>query len=133
MKIWNGYGSEHSMNLVMVGHFKSIKDAETAKELIENLQNGLSDKIDVNYRNPLTRFPDEVMELLKEQEFFQLQPSELEQFLYDNSVNIENDKLIFKTDESDVSAFLKILLHKEAKVQIYSAHDYPDEKYGRGK
>ena len=28
MKIWNGYGSEHSMNLVMIGRFKTVGEAE---------------------------------------------------------------------------------------------------------
>ncbi len=133
MKVWNGYGSEHSMNLVMVGQFKSIESAEKAKELIDNLKDGLYDKIDVDVENRLTRFPDEVMELLKGLDFYDLRPSELEQFLYDNSVEIEGDKIIFKTEESDVSAFLKILVHKGAKVQVYTAHEYPDEEYGRGK
>jgi len=133
MKVWNGYGSEHSMNLVMVGQFKSIESAEKAKELIDNLKDGLYDKIDVDVENRLTRFPDEVMELLRGLDFYDLRPSELEQFLYDNSVEIEGDKIIFKTEESDVSAFLKILVHKGAKVQVYTAHEYPDEEYGRGK
>lgn len=133
MKVWNGYGSEHSMNLVMVGQFKSIESAEKAKELIDNLKDGLYDKIDVDVENRLTRFPDEVMELLRGLDFYDLRPSELGQFLYDNSVEIEGDKIIFKTEESDVSAFLKILVHKGAKVQVYTAHEYPDEEYGRGK
>jgi len=133
MKVWNGYWSEHSMNLVMVGQFKSIESAEKAKELIDNLKDGLYDKIDVDVENRLTRFPDEVMELLRGLNFYDLRPSELEQFLYDNSVEIEGDKIIFKTEESDVSAFLKILVHKGAKVQVYTAHEYPDEEYGRGK
>lgn len=133
MKVWNGYGSEHSMNLVMVGQFKSIESAEKAKELIDNLKDGLYDKIDVDVENRLTRFPDDVMDLLRGLDFYDLRPSELEQFLYDNSIEIEDDKIIFKTDESDVSAFLKILVHKGAKVQVYSAHDHPDEEYGRGK
>ena len=28
MKLWYGYGSEHSNNLVMIGQFKSVEDAE---------------------------------------------------------------------------------------------------------
>ncbi|MCC6597649.1 MAG: hypothetical protein IT559_02535 [Alphaproteobacteria bacterium] len=133
MKIWNGYGSEHSMNLVMVGQFKSIESAEKAKELIDNLKDGLSDIIDVDIENPYTRYPEEAKELLRALNFVELRPSELEQFLYDNSVEIEGDKIIFKTEESDVSAFLKILVHKGAKVQVYTAHEYPYEEYGRGK
>lgn len=41
--------------------------------------------------------------------------------------------MILTTDESEVSAFLKVMIQKEAKVEVYSAHDYPDTEYGRGK
>ena len=41
MKIWQGYGSDHSMNLVMIGHFKNPKDAEETQKLIEQLSEGL--------------------------------------------------------------------------------------------
>ena len=37
MKIWYSYGSEHSMNLVMIGSFKQVADAEEAKRLIDEL------------------------------------------------------------------------------------------------
>ena len=47
MKIWHGYGSEHSMNLVMIGHFKSSEDAEKTQKLIDQLSEGLRDKIEI--------------------------------------------------------------------------------------
>ncbi|WP_368857300.1 DUF6375 family protein, partial [Vibrio parahaemolyticus] len=28
MKIWQGYGAEHSLNLVIVGEFKDVEKAE---------------------------------------------------------------------------------------------------------
>jgi uncharacterized protein DUF6375 len=37
MKVWSGYGSEHSMNLVMIGSFKQASDAEDVKDLIAQL------------------------------------------------------------------------------------------------
>jgi len=37
MKIWRGYGSEHSSNLVMIGRFKTVGDAEAAKRIIDRL------------------------------------------------------------------------------------------------
>ena len=37
MKIWNGYGSEHSMNLVLIGKFKQAQDANKVKSDIEKL------------------------------------------------------------------------------------------------
>lgn len=132
MKIWNGYGSEHSMNLVMVGQFKSIEDAKKAKDLIESVTENIYDKVDCGDKRP-KRFSDEVMEVLREKELYFFGPEELEQFRYDNSLEIEGDKLIFRTEENDISVFLKLLLHQGAKVQVYSGHEYPDEPYGRGK
>jgi hypothetical protein len=37
MKIWYQYGSEHSANLVMIGHFKSADNVTKAKEIIDAL------------------------------------------------------------------------------------------------
>jgi hypothetical protein len=51
MKVWFGYGSEHSANLVMIGEFKTAEDAQTALDLLneatqiarEDEENGLLD------------------------------------------------------------------------------------------
>ena len=131
MKIWHGYGSEHSMNLVMIGHFKSADDAKKTQNLIEQLTEGLRDKIDIGtYRD---RFGDDVMDLLRETNCYNLSPSELEHFLYDSHTQVEGDKIVLTTDESEVSAFFKLMINNGAKVEIYSAHDCPDVEYGRGK
>jgi hypothetical protein len=131
MKIWHGYGSEHSMNLVMIGHFKSPEDAEKTQKLIEQLSAGLRDKIDIGTSRD--RFGEDVLDLLRETNCYTLSPSELEHFLYDTHTRVEGDKIILTTEESEVSAFFKLMIAKGAKVEIYSAHDYPDAEYGRGK
>ena len=131
MKIWNGYGSEHSMNLVMIGHFKSSKDAEQTHKVIEKLSDELSGKIDIGTNRE--RFGDDVMKILREIECYILSPTDLEDFLYDIRTRVEGDKIILTTDEIDVSAFFKLMIDKGAKVEMFSAHDYPNEKYGRGK
>ena len=131
MKIWHGYGSEHSMNLVMIGYFKSTEDAEKTQKLIEQLSEGLSDKIDIG--SSRDRFGDDVMDLLREANCYNLSPPELEHFLYDTSTRVEGDKIILKTEETEVSAFFKLMITRGAKVEIYSAHDYPDAEHGRGK
>ncbi|MDZ8226885.1 DUF6375 family protein [Nostoc sp. ChiVER01] len=131
MKIWGGYGSEHSMNLVMIGQFKSIDDARKTKQTIDQLTEKLADKIEVGRTQ--NRFEDEVFALLKDANIYTLGPLELEQFLYDVSTRIEEDKLILTTDESEVSAFMKLMIDRGAKIEIFSAHDYPDAEYGRGK
>jgi uncharacterized UPF0146 family protein len=131
MKIWRGYGSEHSMNLVMIGQFKSVDDARKTKQTIDQLTEKLADKIEVGKTR--NRFEDEIFALLKDANIYTLGPRELEQFLYDVSTRIEEDKLILTTDESEVSAFMKLMIDKGAKIEIFSAHDYPDAEYGRGK
>lgn len=131
MKVWRGYGSEHSMNLVMIGQFKSVDDARKAKQTIDQLTAKLADKIEVG--GTRNRFGDEVLALLKDANIYTLGPLELEQFLYDVSTRIEEDKLILTTDESEVSAFMKLMIDRGAKIEIFSAHDYPDTEYGRGK
>ncbi len=131
MKVWRGYGSEHSMNLVMIGQFKSVDDARKAKQTIDQLTAKLADKIEVGRTR--NRFGDEVLALLKDANIYTLGPLELEQFLYDVSTRIEEDKLILTTDESEVSAFMKLMIDRGAKIEIFSAHDYPDAEYGRGK
>lgn len=131
MKIWHGYGSEHSMNLVMIGHFKSVDDAKKTQNLIEQLTDGLRDKIDIGTYHD--RFGDDVMDLLRETNCYNLSPPELEHFLYESHTQVEGDKIVLTTDESEVSAFFKLMINNGAKVEIYSAHDYPDAEYRRGK
>ncbi|MFA5164014.1 MAG: DUF6375 family protein [Candidatus Omnitrophota bacterium] len=131
MKIWREFGTEHSWNLVMIGTFKNSDDAKKTKELIEQLTEKLHDKVNVGKSSD--RYPEEVSNVLREADCFILSPFELEHFLYDISTHVEGDKIILKTDESEISAFFKLMVHNGARVEIYSAHDYPDEKYGRGK
>ena len=60
-------------------------------------------------------------------------PDELQQLGYDAYVKLDGDKVVVTTDEADLSAFLKVLLEKGARVEVFSAHVYPNEEYGRGK
>ena len=133
MKIWKGYGSEHSANLVMIGDFKEARDAEEAQKLLEHLVNQITQ--DTNEAGddwpPRDRFTDTMLEFLMKTNLLSLRPEEIEQFLYDIQVKVDGNKIVITTDEIDVSAFLKVLIEKGARVEVYSAHDYPDTKYGR--
>lgn len=131
MKVWSGFGSEHSMNLVMVGHFQSIKAAKDMKKVFDQLSGELEGLID--FGTATDRYSDEVFELLRKLECSILGSFELEQFLYEKWIQIDGEKIVITTEESDVSAFLKLMVLKGAKVEIFSGHDYPDAEYGRGK
>lgn len=135
MKIWNGFGSEHSYNLVMIGRFKKTRDAEKAKELIERIIKQVVAEPDAHQRDASPqdhRFSDAMSKLLMASKLYSIGPTELEQFAYDASVRVDGNQVIVTTDEIDVSAFLKVLLDKGARVEVYSAHVHPDTGYGRG-
>ena len=136
MKFWYGHGSEHSMNLVMIGHFQSSRDAETAGQVIEwltNLVNTDEEAGLIKIGGETSHFTDGMRALLDKVKVYSIGASELEQFAYDVSVKVENDRVVITTDEIDVSAFMKVLIDKGARVEVYSAHDYSDSEYGRGR
>jgi hypothetical protein len=131
MKIWKGYGSEHSSNLVMIGRFKSELDAAKAKRIIDRIQEQVN--VDVKARlmsesDPPQRFTGHIMELFKAVEIYIIAPGELSQFNYEFSVEQQGDSVVLTTEEYDVSAFLKILVHGGAKVEVFSRHNFPTVK-----
>lgn len=134
MKIWFGYGSEHSMNLVMIGRFKEVRDAEMAAELIERLTEKVIAESGTYAHDSGPqdrRFSDAMLELLRETRLYTVNPSDLEQFEYDARVELKGNDVVVTTDEVDVSSFLKVFLEKGARVEIFSAHDYPGTGHGR--
>lgn len=135
MKVWHSYGSEHSMNLVMIGRFKDVRNAEKARELIGSITEQVRAEPDHYERSAHPedqRYTDAMLELLTSSNTHSIGPTELEQFLYDVHVDVRGNEVMITTDEVDVSAFLKVLLDKGARVEVYSAHDYPGTGHGRG-
>lgn len=131
MRLWFGYGSEHSMNLVMIGQFKSTGDAESAKQALDDLTREVqadADAGNITVGEPADRFSDRMLSVLSQVSVYDVRPAELEQFCYDVSISLDGDKIVLRTDESDVSAFLKVLLDRSARVEVFSAHDYPEAR-----
>lgn len=131
MKVWRGFGSEHSMNLVMIGKFKSIADAEKAERIIELITKQVQADMDsgaITIGSRSERYTDEMMALFRELNVYDLNAVEVEQFAYDVNVKQSQDTILITTDESDVSAYLKILVAKGARVEVFSAHFYDEEE-----
>lgn len=133
MFVWNGYGSEHSMNLVMIGRFKEVRDAEKAKELIDQISEQVGKEF-ISFTNEAPpnehRFSEDMAEILRVSKLYSIGPAELEQFARDVTVSVNGNEVLLRTDESDVSAFLKVLIDKGARVEVYSAHEYPEDADG---
>ena len=133
MKIWYQHGSEHSANLVMIGHFENAAEATNAKEIIGALTNQVAEdqsKGTLTLGSPSDRYTKEMLDLLSHLNVT-IGPQEVEQFAYDVSVKLDGNDLVLTTEEFDISAFLKVMYLKGARIEVYSAHDYPDTAHGR--
>jgi hypothetical protein len=130
MKIWNGYGSEHSMNLVLIGRFKRAQDAEKIEKDIDRLsaQALKDDSHSIAFAEPEDqRFSDEMLLLLNTLSINTLGPTELGQLVSEHHLRREDNRITITTDEAEVSAFVKLFIEAGAKVEIFSAHDYPSD------
>ena len=69
MKIWQGYGAEHSLNLVIVGEFKDVEKAENFEQLVSTISSFLCSD-ESNFDVDADRYGDEVLEFLRKQNLF---------------------------------------------------------------
>ena len=121
MKTWVSYGAEHSMNLVIIGRFKTVADAEEFKNEAETLISFLSKYADVLYKTD--RFDPEIRDYLFENNINYLMPQQLEQFIYSLDIEHEGRNIRIKSDD-DINGFISMMIHHGAKIEIFSAHDY---------
>ncbi len=130
MKIWNGYGSEHSMNLVLIGRFKRAQDAEKVEKDIDKLSDQASkdNSHDISFGKPENqRFSDDMLLLLSNLNINTIGPAEIGQLVYEHHLRREGDQITIRTEEADVSVFVKLFIEAGAKVEVFSAHDYPSD------
>jgi hypothetical protein len=133
MKVWSGYGSEHSYNLVLIGHFADATTAKVTKEKFERLVSLATDKLperDWDDQNP--RFDREVREALHEMSLWDFSRGDLEQFTYDVSMSQTGDRVELTTDEGEVQGYIKLLIDAGARVEVYSAHHWDEAGQPRG-
>jgi len=116
------------MNLVMIGSFKQANDAEEARDLIAQLSELAQNEPNRSFNDDPreSRFSEGILDFFMKANLMTIGPSELEQFSYDVSIERKDNTLVLKTDEADVSAFLKLLIDRGARVEIFSAHEYPE-------
>lgn len=128
MKIWTSYGAEHSLNLVIIGQFKEAADAEEFESLISSLSEFLSN--DPDFDVDADRFSSSLLDYLGKKNLFCLSPQQLTQLLYEMQIKREGNKIIISSDD-DLNALTSLLIHEGAKVEVFSAHNYPNEEHGR--
>ncbi|WP_094765106.1 DUF6375 family protein [Luteococcus japonicus] len=127
MKVWHGYGTEHSMNLKMIGHFVDADEAREAVEAIATLTAAAEAERSagrLEYGEPPRLFSEELLAAMSEVSIHSLGYADVEQFLYDTEIDVKGSRVVVQTDEIDVIAYIKVLLAKGAKVEMYSGHDH---------
>lgn len=131
MKIWIGHGSEHSYNLVLIGRFIDETRAAAVEEKFERLKEAATTQLpDLGWGSD-ERFPDELLQVLKELKEWNLSRPEVENFGYDYSLKRRGDRIEITTDEGEIQGFLKVFIEAGARVEIYSAHDWTSDGESR--
>lgn len=129
MKIWHGFGSEHSSNLVMIGQFKTETDAKNTKEKLDRIIERLSGKI--QFERSEDRFTEEEIEVLTSENVHYLTPKDLEQLVFEFDCSIDKNEIHITSEELEITVFVKLLVENGAKVEVFSAHNYPGTGLGR--
>jgi len=127
MKLWTSYGAEHSLNLVIIGSFKEVVDAEEFESLVSSLTEFLMN--DKEFDVDSDRYSRGMLDYLGKKNLHCLSPQQLGQLLYDMNLEREGNKIVISSDD-DLNALTSLLIHKGAKVEAFSAHDYPNEEHG---
>jgi hypothetical protein len=125
MKIWNSYGTEHSLNLVIIGRFKEAYEAEEFETLTTKVTNFLQENSEFDV--DADRFDKNTLDFLSKENLFSLSPQQLGHLLYDVHLIRDGNEVRIGSDD-DVNAFISLLIHKGAKVEVFSAHEYPENK-----
>lgn len=128
MRIWQSYGSEHSMDLVLIGTFVSVTDAEAAVERMETLRD-LAEKEweDDSWGQYDERMPDTIAAALADLGLWQMGRSDVDIYAYEHSVERNGETVRVWTDETDPQGFIKLLIDLGARVEIFSRHHWLED------
>ena len=101
----------------MIGRFKDAETATETSQVLEQLTELVSEEAragEMDIGGHTDRFSTKSRDVLSRLKIYDIGPEELEQFGYDFSAKVNGSKVVLTTDESDVSAFLKVLIDREA-------------------
>lgn len=132
MRIWHSYGSEHSMDLVLVGRFETVSGAEAAIERMEALKAlAQAEWSDDDWRRQDERMPDTLLDELMKLKLYEMGRSDVDIYALDHSVERRGSTIRIWTEESEVQGFLKVLIHLGARVEVFSRHDWNEDGTAR--
>lgn len=134
MKIWVGFGSEHSAALRMIGHFGSPEDAEVAREQLQKLCDLAVEKFDHERfaENPWAWYLDsELRKSLEDLALFGFTPEDLASLVGEHLIDRHGSEIHIRTEETAVGGLIKFMIDRPVRVEVYSAHHFPDDGSSR--
>jgi hypothetical protein len=128
MRIWHSYGSEHSMDLVLIGTFETDSNAEAAIERMEVLKTlAEAEWSDNDWRRQDERMPHTLADELMKLKLYDMGRSDVDIYSYEHSIKRNGSTVHIWTDESEVQGFLKVLIHLGARVEVFSRHHWNED------
>jgi hypothetical protein len=128
MRIWRSYGSEHSMDLVLVGTFETVSGAEAAIERMEALKAlAEAEWSDDDWRRQDERMPDTLTDELMKLKLYEMGRSDVDIYAFEHSIERKGSTVCIWTEESEVQGFLKVLIHLGARVEVFSRHHWNED------
>jgi hypothetical protein len=128
VRIWHSYGSEHSMDLVLVGTFETVSGAEAAIERMEVLKVlAEAEWSDDNWRHPDERMPDSLANELTKLKLYEMGRSDVDIYAFEHSIERNGSTVRIWTEESEVQGFLKVLILLGARVEVFSRHHWNED------
>lgn len=129
MRIWRSYGSEHSMDLVLIGKFVTVSGAEAAVERMEALkvlaEAEWSDDDDWLRRDQ--RMPAALRDGLMNLQLYEMGREDVDNYVFEHSIKRNGSTVTVTTEESEVQGFLKVLIRLGARVEVFSRHDWDED------
>ncbi|MFF4757761.1 DUF6375 family protein [Streptomyces sp. NPDC001276] len=128
MRIWHSYGSEHSMDLVLVGTFETVSGAEAAMERMEALKTlAEAEWSDDDWRRADERMPRALADELGKLRLYDMGRSDVDIYALDHSVQRTGSTVRVWTEESEVQGFVKVLINLGARVEVFSRHHWNED------
>lgn len=128
MRIWHSYGSEHSMDLVMIGTFVTVSAAEQAVEIMEALRAvAEAEWSDDDWICPDERMPASLTDELRKLGLHEMGRSDVDHYAFEHSVDRTKSTVRVWTAESEFQGFLKAMIHLGARVEIFSRHQWNED------
>lgn len=111
----------------MIGKFKEAENAKEAMAALESIrelaeEERLSGILNENSRN----YSKKMLDTIISTNVHGISPRDLLQLCQDVNINHEGNVITIKTNETDVSAFITLLISKCAKIEIFSTHNYSE-------